>query len=150
MRREWTSGEVKALNELAPFGARVIADAIGRSIRSVDSKAQELGISLKTDHQTVAYILRIDHSDIRRHIEADLCPRCGQYPIGVKTTGLCGVCHRKLLAQAMRERRAIDEAQRELEAEKKAAQRRVACDCCGREYSPRKQRSLCPDCRGDA
>jgi hypothetical protein len=71
---------------------------------------------------------RIDMAAIERNVvafargELSLCPHCSKRPVTVKKTGLCGVCHKTLLIEA------LNDALAEYEVKKQqwVAQQRVS------------------------
>lgn len=101
----WKKAEEDYLAEHAGDGAQAIADALGRSIYSVQCKASELGVSLV----------------VRYH-----CPRCGRYtcrPL-TKWSGWCRRCsieesadtaalkNKQIREEIAEEERLIQEAER--------------------------------------
>jgi hypothetical protein len=95
--RPWTSTEEDALRILAPrLGGKACAAAFERSLKSVERKAAQLGVSLRRiscggnpGEACSPVVLR----RVRELTLAELCPACGKRPISVKATGLCGRCH---------------------------------------------------------
>lgn len=84
----WTTREIRYLEDHAEDGAKAIAEALGRSVRSVESQARRFGLSLR---------------------RAWRCPKCGMSvhtPLSPKT-GWCVACTRELrnerIAEEVRE-----------------------------------------------
>lgn len=105
--KAWTSDEVRYLRQHRGQGARLLAHALGRTAKSVERKAESLGVSLRRTH-------------------GELCPRCGCYEVVPGTragaSGLCPTCYRRELTKALEERNAQRRAMREYEAAKKRGQ----------------------------
>ena len=75
--RQWSTRELRYLEEHAGEGAAAIAKALGRSIDSVKHMARKCGLSLRKRHQ---------------------CPRCGQWtfrPLN-RVNGWCIECTKEL------------------------------------------------------
>ena len=71
--RKWTTKEVAYLEEHAGEGAEAVAEALGRTVRSVEVQASKYGISLRRSWH---------------------CPRCGMRtskPLSGRT-GWCAAC----------------------------------------------------------
>lgn len=111
--RQWSTRELRHLEEHAGDGAKQVAKDLGRSIDSVKHMARKCGISLRKRHQ---------------------CPRCGQWtfrPLN-RVTGWCIECTKELhmadLAEqanamkeeAIREKRNDRERQRHYSAKSRA------------------------------
>ena len=73
-------------------------------------------VSGRVDPELIAERMRI-------HAEAELCPFCARRPVRVHATGLCAVCHKRLLTE--RHKEAVDEhaAHRDYNRAKQAAKR---------------------------
>ena len=56
--------------------------------------------------------------------QANLCPACAKRPIGVKRSGLCGVCHLEALKTIHEEEIAKADMQRDLWASRSKLRRR--------------------------
>lgn len=99
----WTDEEKRYLVSHKTDGAALIAEALGRSIVSVQVMACRMHVSL-------------------RQVDGPLCPKCGTYRVRPGTYagrhGLCVVCWERERARALSERRAFKEARREYEREK--------------------------------
>ncbi|MFA4965814.1 MAG: hypothetical protein WC709_09310 [Thermoleophilia bacterium] len=113
--RPWTHAEEEALRILAPrLGGKACAATLDRSLKSVERKAAQLGVSLRRKScggipgETCgpAVLKRV-----RELSQAQLCPACAKRPVGVKTTGLCGHCHFEHLTLAHEEEIAKADAQ---------------------------------------
>ncbi len=101
-KTNWTTQEIKYLEEHAHEGVGAIAAALGRSRNAVETQARHYGISLK----------------IRWH-----CPHCGatvHKPLS-NLTGWCYVCTKKVNNEKLAEEvRQLEElAKRDLEETKK-------------------------------
>ena len=124
--RSWTHAEEEALRYLSHLGARACSEAFERSIQSVQRKALRLGVSLR--RKKSGYVLDISGEAVLRRIrelsEASMCPGCGFRFAGVKSTGLCGICHVKRLKAVHEDEIVKIEAQRELWAVRSRLQRR--------------------------
>ena len=100
----WTTAEIRYLEEHANEGAEAIASHLGRSRRSVETQAQRYGISLR---------------------KLWMCPKCGRRssrPLSSRT-GWCPVCtkaqRRERMAEEVRE---LEEEARREEEEDRARQ----------------------------
>jgi hypothetical protein len=127
--RPWTTSEEDALRHLAHLGARALAEAFERPMRSIENKAQRLDVSLK--RRSSEYILSTACSEagLRRARElmaAPLCPGCAKRPIGVRRTGLCWSCHLEALRLVHEENIARIDGQRALWASRSKLRRRRA------------------------
>jgi hypothetical protein len=94
--RGWTHSEGEALRVLSPLGGKACALTFDRSLKSIECKAAQLGVSLRrrscggnTGEACTPVVLK----RVRELSLAELCPACGRRPISVKNTGLCGRCH---------------------------------------------------------
>lgn len=126
--RPWTTAEEQALRELCGFGLEACSLWLDRPTKSVEHKAYRLGLSLKVSRHDPAVIcggsLGVSLiARVKASVDASLCPSCGKRPVGVKSTGLCGVCHRRHLKSAHDEELAEIQAQRDLWAARKQLQR---------------------------
>lgn len=158
IRHQWTVGEERALAVLAPLGLNQVAEILGRTPGCVKKKAHRLGVSVKKE--TAIYGTELSPSVIeyvKRHESAMLCPACGLRLVGVRSSGLCGVCHFKALSQHRQEEAETQAAIREHRRISKQLLRAVNCKACGVEFSPRldregrkSDRELCPECRGES
>jgi hypothetical protein len=133
----WTTAEIKLLRANSSLGASALAAMLGRTPASVRRAAVRYRVSLRSPGERRGLVLgqprgvslkrdlRADLARDRRLAElvarnlslprdADLCPACARRPITVHSTGLCGVCHMKKLAEAHRDALAEIAAQREL------------------------------------
>lgn len=128
--RYWTTAELAALRHLAPLlGCRGLAEALGRSERSVERQAARQGISLRRKKSGGAAGDDLSPAALKRIRElavATLCPACGKRPVGVKATGLCWKCHYDALCAVHEEAAAKLEGQRALWAARQKLQRRRA------------------------
>lgn len=97
--KPWTVGEIGYLEDHAGDGAEAIAEALGRSVASVQHQASRYGLSL------------------RLHA---MCPRCGRptYRPLSKRTGWCVCCTKEQQAarRAEQVRELEEEARREIRA----------------------------------
>ena len=102
--RKWTAEEVAYLRAHRRDGARAIAEALGRSQRSVRGKASELGLSLLPSAWD----------------RGELCPMCATREVERGTVagrnGLCRTCWLKWKADTAREMAAEIRARREYDA----------------------------------
>lgn len=136
-KRAWTSGELAVLRKLGPDGAAAVAEALGRSVRSVQRQAARQGVSLRRRGERRGSVIgeRVPGalpSDLRRlaldgisdaeralrrvllDLSGELCPSCTYRPAEVASTGLCNVCHDRRLAAAHRQEVVTVSARREL------------------------------------
>jgi hypothetical protein len=124
--RPWTHAEEEALRVLAPLGGPALACAFDRSLRSIYNRAWRLGIRL--GDRSCEKNLRTSSPAVMRKIkelsQASLCPSCAKRPIGVKRTGLCGVCHLEALTAIHEEEIVKADKQRALWAARSKLQRR--------------------------
>ena len=126
--KRWTTHEIEALRYLAPrLGGKACASAFERSLKSVERKAAQLGVSLRrrscggtTGEACSPAVLK----RVRELSLAELCPACGTRPISVRRTGLCARCHFEGLRMAHEDGIAKLEGQRELWAARSKLQRR--------------------------
>lgn len=102
--RQWSTRELRYLEEHAGEGAGAVAKALGRSKQSVEVQASRYGISLR---------------------KSWLCPKCGMRtsrPLSGRT-GWCSVCtkaqRRERMAEEVRE---LEEEARREEEENRARQ----------------------------
>lgn len=105
-KRPWTSSEERYLRQHRADGPRLLAHALGRTEGAVKEKASRLGVSLR-----------------RRPGPGDTCPRCGVHEVRAEARnaareGLCPTCYKRLLAHNLRERKAEQAAEREVERAK--------------------------------
>ncbi|MGO8684200.1 MAG: hypothetical protein ACLQUT_06435 [Thermoleophilia bacterium] len=136
--RPWTTRELQALRAHAEEGLLALVVRLGRSPASVTMAAHRFRISLRRPGQRGGLVLgqprhaslsraqrrsmldRLTATLTARNLAADLdpesqlCPLCAMRVVTVTSTGLCGVCHMKKLAEAHRDALAEIEAQREL------------------------------------
>lgn len=105
----WSDFEEQYLRDHAGDGAKAIAEALGRTVYSVQWKASSMGVSL---------------------LKRWLCPRCGRYSYHppAKWSGWCRSCsvehsadsaamkNRELRAEIAEERRRIKESERRRQA----------------------------------
>jgi len=137
--RPWTTGELALLRKHASEGAEAVAAVVGRSISSVRCAASRHDISLRRPGERRGRVLgqvrdadlppgyredildgRLDATEIAEHMrlaadpDTPLCPECVRRPVSVPKTGLCGVCHKRRLAESHREKLDELEAQRDL------------------------------------
>jgi len=128
--RYWTTAELAALRHLAPLlGCRGLAEALGRSERSVERQAARQGISLRRKESGGAAGDELSPAALKRIRElavATLCPACGKRLAGVKASGLCWSCHRDGLIALHEEKVERLESQRRLMAARQKLQRRRA------------------------
>lgn len=103
---QWTTRQEKILETYANLGAEFIAaeieseTGVKRTVSSIQSKAQELGVSL---------------------IKYQVCPRCGARVRKLnRNTGLCDYCNiKELRDKAIREQAYLQALQKELEKDMK-------------------------------
>lgn len=121
----WTSSEVAELRRLAPLGARVAAQALGRSVSSVRLQAHRQRISLRPPGERRGILLGqspkvkgpavkklrrdvlagdVDQEVVVHLVElaaqgAPICPMCGREPVETPA-GLGQICHNRELALA--------------------------------------------------
>lgn len=109
--RAWTTGEVRYLRQHRAEGSAAISEALGRTQWAVERMARRKKIRLG------------------RKGPGEVCPLCATYRIAANTSaakhGMCVVCYERRKADARRQAVAEDDAHREYEKEKKAAQRRL-------------------------
>ncbi len=101
--KPWTTGEIRYLEEHAGDGAEAVAEALGRTVKSVQVQAQRYGLSLR---------------------KAWLCPKCGSKthkPLSAKT-GWCVSCTREARNESLA--REVDELRKEAMREKKVNRER--------------------------
>ena len=124
--RSWTHAEEEALRYLSHLGARACSEAFERPIESIKHKARQLGVSLRRRKRGPDLALSGETvlRRIRELSEASMCPGCGFRFAGVKSTGLCGICHVKRLKAVHEDEIVKIEAQRELWAVRSKLQRR--------------------------
>lgn len=94
----WTTNEIRYLEEHQGDGALAIAKALGRSVQSVKAQAKRYGLSLRRAWQ---------------------CPKCGMRvhtPLSPKT-GWCVICTRELRNERIAEE--VRELQEEVRMEEK-------------------------------
>ncbi len=126
--RPWTTSEEEALRHLAHLGARALAEAFDRPMRSIENKARRLGVSLEAPR--LLRILRrapaarqacaAPASSWRRRSARPARKR----PAGVRRTGFCWRCHLEALRAVHEEEIARLEGQRALWAARSKLQRR--------------------------
>ncbi len=127
--RPWTTSEEDALRHLAHLGARALAEAFDRPMRSIENKAQRLGVSLRRRSSEYIPSTACSEAGLRRARElmaAPLCPACAMRPAGVRKTGLCWSCHLKALRLVHEEQIARIDGQRALWASRSKLRRRRA------------------------
>lgn len=104
----WTSRDVRYMEEHAHEGAKAVAEALGMSVRSVQSQALRYGVSLRRSW---------------------LCPKCGMRssrPLSGRT-GWCSACTKESRRAELEERvREIEEEAMRNEREDRARQRLYA------------------------
>jgi hypothetical protein len=124
--RPWSYAEQEALRILAPLGGRACALTFDRSLKSIHRKAAKIGVSMRPRTlgdkwgTTSPAVLR----RVRELSDAMLCPECAVRFVGVATTGLCGMCHMRRLAEVHKEQIEQADAQRELYAARSKLYRR--------------------------
>ena len=125
--RPWTTSEEDALRHLAHLGARALAEAFDRPMRSIENKAQRLDVSLRRRSSEYISSTACSEAGLRRARElmaAPLCPGCAKRPIGVRKTGLCWSCHLEALRLVHEENIARIDGQRALWAARSKLRRR--------------------------
>lgn len=101
----WTFAEVRYLKQHRTDGAELIAEALGRSVSSVQAKACAAGVSLM-------------------YRPGDMCPVCGLHSLREGTLaakhGMCIACWERRKADAMEEQAAELRERKRYDAAKKA------------------------------
>lgn len=101
--RKWTDEEKRYLISHKSDGAYLLAEALGRSVASVQIMACRLGVSLRSDL-------------------GEICPVCGQARIHKGSfagrRGMCSACWEKEKARSLLERKRFLSARREYERSK--------------------------------
>jgi len=133
----WTATDIRYLREHASLGADELARRMGRSPAAVKRAASRFGVSLRRSGSRRGSVMgqprgvslrgelradlvsgRVDQEVLARRLrldaEAELCPSCAARPIRVAATGLCRVCHLRVLAELHREALEELEARRDL------------------------------------
>jgi hypothetical protein len=144
--RRWTTGDLAVLRANAHLGAEKLARLLACTPRAVRMTAHRHRISLRRPGVRCGLVLgqprgvslsgeirddlvsgRVDPELIAERMridaEAELCPFCGHRPVRVHATGLCAVCHKRVLTE--RHREAVDEitAHRDYNRAKQSAKR---------------------------
>ena len=158
----------------ASLGAYQVALLLDRSVSSVYCKAHELRISLRRPGSRAGRRIGIPASmrlsdlgnvpasaiqsgkfdiataelAIVSERTAPLCPACSIYPVQVRTTGLCRLCHLRHLIAKYHESALVDDANRELQRARTDKSRARVCANCAVTFRPRKTSTatLCPEC----
>ncbi len=113
--RPWTISEEKALTVLASLGIALLVVIFERPSNSIRKKASRLGVSVKRISEisdTDLTHAQLEH--VRRINGAALCPSCARRFAAIKSTGLCGVCHKDELIKGHHATLAELEKQREV------------------------------------
>jgi hypothetical protein len=151
----WTTSDIRIMRANAHHGAAYLADLLGRSIASVRAQAKRQRISLRPpgrrsgtvigqprgvswtqterDREMREHVLarKFRVGAAERRIQAEVrglatwCPRCTRRQVSVRMTGLCGVCHMKMLTEQHREEIEAIEAQRQLNRVKQQKKRLI-------------------------
>lgn len=141
----WTTSELAFLRANAALGAAALAALMGRSVGSVKEAARRQRVSLRRsgsrrglllgqpralslrellpvgcDRKTAALVLARQEMDA----QAALCPACARRAATVRSSGLCLACHRRRLADDLREVLAERDATRDHWQAKQALKRR--------------------------
>lgn len=142
----WTSLDLRLLRTHGHLGAAEAARLIGCSVRAAQGAAhryrislrrrgsrrgtvlgQPRGVSLARDLREDLISGRVDPELVARRMRidacAELCPACAQRPIRVRVSGLCTICHTRLLTEKHREVVAEQAERRAYNAAKQAARR---------------------------
>ena len=103
--RVWTSAEVRYLKQHRTDGAELIAEALGRSVSSVQAKACAMGVSLM-------------------YKPGDMCPFCGRHRLRDGTLaakhGMCIACWERRKTDVMEEQASELRERKRYDAAKKA------------------------------
>jgi hypothetical protein len=151
--RPWTTREVERLRDLAPLGARRVAEELGRTVWSVTKAAQRHRISLRQPLSRSGLVLgqprgvsarsdpriarlradvlsgKVDPGRVVEVGRASLlpdtrvCPACGVRPVTVSLTGFCRPCHLRALAAGHAHELQVRQAARELDRERQRKHR---------------------------
>ena len=109
-QRRWTTHEITYLRQHRSEGSELIANALMRSVPSVQHMASRLGISLGNVGP------------------GDTCPICQTYTIALNSAaakhGMCVCCYERRKADIRRQAEAEKRCKQLYEKEKKRAQRR--------------------------
>lgn len=101
--KHWSGEEKRYLISHKTDGAYLIAEALGRSVISVQTMACRLHVSLRPD-------------------VGEICPICGEFRINKGTpagrSGMCHVCWEKEKSRALLERKRFQEERRRYEQAK--------------------------------
>lgn len=110
-QRRWTTHEITYLRQHRSEGSEYIADALMRSVVSVQHMASRLGVSLG------------------RRGPGEVCPICQTYTIALNSAaakhGMCVCCYERRKADIRRQAEAEKRCKKLYEKEKKRAQRRT-------------------------
>lgn len=137
--KEWTTTEIQVLKHFASLGAEGVAELLERSKSSVESKARDIGVSLKASKEdidlrtTPARLLRY----VRRSPQLQLCPMCGVRLAMMTSTGICRVCHLDRLIELRAEQLEIVAREKRLAALRQDKKRLRICESCGASFFPR-------------
>jgi hypothetical protein len=149
-RREWTTDEIRVLEEHCGFGAEYLAHLLGRSEWSVRQQAYRRGLSLRPDGEVKGLrqgaVLTGQHFERIRRLVADvdagrvsldeveavarsvrrsqLCPACTERYVAVSVSGLCLPCHLVALAEGHEQVTAAEEAKKLLDTKRQRRHRR--------------------------
>lgn len=124
-RRAWSHAEEEALRILSPLGGPACAEAFDRTHGSIRHRAAALHVSLR--RRTFGIVLGqcgpAVLSKVKEYSAASLCPSCAMRPQAVKSTGLCGPCHKRNLIEGHSALMAELAAQREYDTSKQRMKR---------------------------
>lgn len=151
--REWTTTEIEVLRHFAALGPEGVSQLLERSKRSVESKARDLGVSLKSTGQdfdvrlTPARLLRY----VSRSPQLSICPMCGVRLAMMSETGFCRVCHLDRLIELGKEQILIRARERHLARIRQDRKRARVCESCSDVFFPKVESSaaVCRKCSGD-
>lgn len=151
--KPWHTGELQIIRLYAGLGGEAIGVLLERSTGSVESKARELGISLKIDNEDIDVSRLTDRLLTRLHEIPGLqiCPLCGKRVATMKHTGMCRPCHLDQLIE-LRETQLSEEIRlRKLTKLRQDRRRLRVCSTCGQAFFPRPSSSAqtCQDCGGE-
>lgn len=139
MSKEWTTTEVEVLKHFASLGAEGVAQLLERSKSSVESRARDLGVSLKASKEDID--LRTTPARLLRYVhlspDLQLCPVCGVRLAMMTSTGICRVCHLDRLIELRAEQLEIRAREKRLASLRQDKKRLRICESCGSSFFPR-------------
>jgi len=152
MSTQWTSQEITIIKHYGPLGSSLLAALLDRSVESIETKAQELRISLviSVDDLDVSEIADRILTRIKDAPTLRLCPMCSKRLATMRATRMCRCCHLDQLI-ALREEQLSEEIRvRKLTKLRQDKRRLRICDDCSQAFFPRisSDSTRCADCGG--